>query len=185
MRKIEELIKEYLGKNLNVDKGNRTIDCPQEEILSEYLQGALSEEKCQAFERHIADCGFCLSQLGIAFGAQQMNKQADFEPVPPRLIDKTKSLLGIKRKENKIINKIKRMKRTLFLIGAVVFFILSFFIPRYFIQFLVATLILGIRWAFESEGGRTLIMVLDSWRRHSQDKDDEISHRVNRVKNRF
>ena len=74
------------------------------------------------------------------------------------------------------------MKKCLFLFGAIFFFILSFVIPRYFIQFLVVTLILGIRWAFESDGGHTLIMVLDSWRHHSHDKDEEISHRF---KNHF
>jgi len=183
MDRIEELIKEYLKKNLSLDKNNRSMDCPNELILLEYLAGTLDEGRRQTIEQHIAGCGFCLSQLDIAIQSQSMNKQGDLEPVSQELINKTESLLGIgKDKTGRAINKTKIMKRRFFLIGAVAFFVLSFLIPKYFIQFLVATLILGIRWAFESEGGRTLVMVLDSWRRHSQDKDDEISHHL---KNRF
>jgi hypothetical protein len=46
------------------------------------------------------------------------------------------------------------------------------------LQFLVGALILGIRWSFESESGKTLIMILNSWRKHSHDKDDEISNQL-------
>lgn len=167
MDKVEELIKEYLKSNRDLSQG-RTRDCLDEQVLLEYLQGDLNEERQQAVEYHLAACGFCLSQLNIA--SQAMSKQKNFEPVPQKLIEKTKAALGISQDKGN-----KKRKKRLYFLGAVVFFILSFVIPRYFIQFLVATLILGIRWAFESEGGRTLIMVLDSWRRHSQDKDDEIS----------
>ena len=74
------------------------------------------------------------------------------------------------------------MKKNLFLAGAIIFFIISFLLPKYFMQCLVVTLVLGMRWAFESENGRTFIMVLDSWRRHSHDEDDKISKRL---KDRF
>jgi len=183
MDKSEKLIKEYLKNNLDFGKDNKTSDCPDEEVLLEYFQGTLDKERYQALEHHIAECGFCLGQLNIAFQSQLMNKKGNLEAVPQKLIDKTKSSLGIfKKTDNKNDRGRKIMKKRLFLLGAIFFFTLSFIIPRYFIQFLVATLILGIRWAFESEGGRTLIMVLDSWRHHSQDKDEEISHRL---KNHF
>ena len=178
MDKIEELIKEYLKNNLDFSKDNKTPDCPDEQVLLEYFEGTLDKEKFRAVEHHIAGCGFCLGQLNIAFQAQLMNKQGNFESVPQKLINKTKSLIGIPIKgKDKKISREKVMEKRFFLYGAIVFFILSFVIPKYFIQFLVATLILGIRWAFESENGRTLIMVLDSWRHHSHDKDEEISHR--------
>ena len=101
------------------------------------------------------------------------------EKVPEEFIQKAKALLKADQglNHNKTMRK-KRITKNLFLVGAIVFFITSFFVPKYFFQFLVATLILGMRWAFESEGGRTLIMVLDSWRRHSHQQDDEISHRL-------
>jgi hypothetical protein len=179
MDKIEKLIKEYLKGNLGLGQAYKTSDCPDEGLLVQYLEAKLDKEKYQALEYHIAGCGFCLSQLSIASQSKLMHKQGSFESVPQNLINKTKSRLGIgENKGNSKDNKRKIIKKQLFLLGAIIFFVLSFIFPKYFAQFLVGTLILGIRWAFESESGRTLIMVLDSWRHHSQDKDEEISHRL-------
>ncbi len=97
-------------------------------------------------------------------------KKAKLRPVPKELVEKTKSRLGIPKSKPKV--------GSYALVGAIISFIFSFIFPRYFMQCLVATLVLGIRWALNSEGGRTLIMVLDSWRHHSQDKDQEITHRL-------
>lgn len=98
------------------------------------------------------------------------SKKAKFKPVPKELINKTKSRLGIPKGKPRV--------GSYALTGAVIAFIFSFIFSKYFMQCLVVTLILGIRWALSSEGGRTLIMVLDSWRHHSQEKDEEISHRL-------
>ena len=179
MDKLEKLIKNYLKDNLGLSEADKTSDCPDEAILVEYLQGQLDKEKNKSIEYHIAGCGFCLSQLNLVFQSRQMIEEGRLEPVPQQLINKTKSRLGISESgKNMKNNKKKIVKKQLFLLGAIVFFILSFIFPKYFFQFLVATLILGVRWAFESESGRTLIMVLDSWRQHSHDKDEEISHRL-------
>lgn len=183
MDKVEKLIKQYLKDELGLDRADKTPDCPDEQTLLEYTEGALDKEKRQFVEHHIAGCGFCLSQLNLASQSKLAITQGDLEPASQKLINKTKSRLGVyAHSKDTRNNKAGIKKKKFFLAGAFVFFILSFIIPKYFIQFLVATLILGIRWAFESEGGRTLIMVLDSWRHHSHDKDDEITHRL---KNRF
>jgi hypothetical protein len=185
MDKIEKLIKGYLKTNLGL-KNHKTSFCPEEKLLLDYLEQRLAVEECQIIESHIAGCGFCLSQLGLALKAQTLSEKGEFGQVVPELISKAKALL---KSESDLggmkISKPGRIKKNLFLIGAIVFFILSFLIPRYFLQFLVATLILGLRWAFESEGGRTLIMVLDSWRKHSHDEDEEISHRLKDRHNSF
>ncbi|MCQ9207997.1 MAG: hypothetical protein NG712_01265 [Omnitrophica bacterium] len=177
MDKIERLIKQYLGQNL--PKTEKTAHCLDEQALVDYFQHKLGQEDCQNIESHLAACGFCLSQLNLIFEAPDVHKQGKSAEVPEEFIQKAKALL----KNDKSIggskmNRKRRIKKNLFLLGAIVFFVISFLIPKYFFQFLVATLILGIRWAFESEGGRTLIMVLDSWRRHSHDQDDEISHHL-------
>lgn len=182
MDKIEKLIKGYLKGKLGLDRADKTLDCPNEEILLGYLNGTLEKEERQFVEHHLAGCGFCLSQLNLAYQSQLMDRKGSFQPVSQELINKTKSFLGIQIVNNLKRGKTKTKKANLFLAGAIIPFILSFIFPKYFIQFLVVTLVLGIRWAFESEGGRTMIMVLDSWRHHSHDKDEEISHRL---KNRF
>jgi len=181
MDKIERLIKEYLGRNLN--KTEKTGLCPNEEVLIAYFEQKLGGKDCQNIESHLAGCGFCRNQLNLIFEAIDVHKRGKSEKVPVEFIEKAKALLKADRSADymKTVRK-KRIKKNLFLAGAIAFFIASFFIPKYFFQFLVVTLILGMRWAFESEGGRTLIMVLDSWRRHSRGQDDEISQRL---KDRF
>ena len=177
MDKIERLIKEYLGRNM--DKTEKTDLCLSEEALMGYFQQKLNREDCQNIESHLASCGFCRSQLSLIFEAHDIHRRGKSEEVPVEFIQKAKALLKTdKRLDYKQTIRKKRITKNLFLLGAIVSFIASFFVPKYFFQFLVVTLILGLRWAFESEGGRTLIMVLDSWRRHSHDDDDEISHRL-------
>ncbi|MBN2120347.1 MAG: hypothetical protein JW734_04775 [Candidatus Omnitrophica bacterium] len=178
MDKIEKIIKEYLEKDLISGSGGKTDDCLNEQDLIKYLKGIISDETRGSDEHHIASCGFCLSQLSIAFESQLINKK-ELQPVPQELLDKVEYRLGIgKYEKNKEIHKTKKMKKIFFLAGTIFFFGLSFVVPRYFIQFLVAALILGIRWSLESESGKTLIMIIDSWRRHSSDKDDDISRRL-------
>ena len=177
MDKIERLIKEYLRRNLS--KTEKTDLCLSEQVLMDYFERKLGREDCQNIESHLASCGFCLSQLSLVFEAHDVHKGGKSEKAPVELIKKAQALLKTdKRLNHKKTMRKKRITKNLFLVGAIIFFIVSFLIPRYFCQFLVATLILGMRWAFESEGGRTLIMVLDSWRRHSHEQDDEISHRL-------
>ncbi len=178
MDKMEKLIAEHLKKNFKPEQAVKTANCPAEEALLQYLEGNLPEKDRQALEYHLADCSFCLSQVSLAFEARLKHKQGSLDAVPQELIEKTKSLLVGLNNRHKKDNKTRTLKRRLFLAAAVLSFVLSFVIPKYFMQCLVVTLILGIRWALESEGGRTLIMVLDSWRRHSHATDAEITRRL-------
>ena len=183
MRKIEEYLKNYLKKDLSRGRGHPapTPQCLDEEALLDYLGHKLDGRKRKDVEEHLSQCNFCLSQLNLAFEAK---KSGIGGKVPSRLINKAKALLsrgGVTPPPTRKGGP-RRMRKNLFLAGAIIFFVTSFLLPKYFMQCLVAALILSMRWVFESENGRTLIMVLDSWRRHSHDEDDEIS---NRLKNRF
>ena len=177
MDKIEKLIKRYLGENLN--KTEKTAECISEQILIDYFQQKLEKENCQNVEKHLGGCEFCRSQLDLIFQAGEAYKRGKGEKVPEKLIQKAKDLLETDKNDgHKRAMRKKRTIKNLFLLGAIISFVTSFFVPKYFFQCLVVTLILGMRWAFESEGGRTLIMVLDSWRRHSHDQNNEISNRL-------
>ena len=177
MDKIEKLIKQYLGENL--DKAEKAADCLSEQVLIDYFLQKLGKEGCQNAEKHLAGCEFCRSQLDLIFEAGEADKRGKGEKVPKELIKKAKDLIEAdKNNSDKKTIRRKRIVKNLYLLGAIISFIISFFVPKYFFQCLVVTLILGMRWAFESEGGRTLIMVLDSWRRHSHVQDNEISNRL-------
>jgi hypothetical protein len=178
MEREKEVIQKYLKEKLNAGSAKKGKNCPDNQDLIDYLQNNLDEEKRKSLESHIADCSFCLGQISIAAEALQKHNQHNFDPLPENIINKTKANLNsIKTKPKKNESQKKAIKRRLFLAATIIFFGLSFIIPKYFLQFLIAALILGIRWSFESESGKTLVMVLDSWRKHSRDKDDKISNR--------
>lgn len=179
MDKIQELIRAYLRKNLDSSLQSRTEHCPDENTVLDYVHQKLDDRESRLMEDHLAQCNYCLSQLSIAFEAQKTGGMTHC-PIPPvEGIEKAKGLVGHdKRSLDERMTKQRKMRKNLFLAGALIAFTLSFFIHRYFMQFLVVTLILGLRWALESENARTLVMVIDSWRKHSHDDDEEISRRL-------
>ncbi len=178
MEREKEVIQKYLKEKLNVAAAKKGKNCPENQDLIDYLQDNLDQDKRKSLENHIAHCSFCLSQVSIATKALQKQRQNDFDPLPENIIKKAKANLNsIKTKNKKNESQKKIIKKRFFLATTIIFFGLSFVVPKYFLQFLIGALILGIRWSFESESGKTLIMVLDSWRKHSHDKDDKISNR--------
>ena len=114
MDRIEKLIKRYLKSEIGLDKADKTPDCPDEQVLSEYLFRTLSDEKYQFVENHIAGCGFCLSQLDIASQAQLMDKHESFSSVPRELIDKTRASINTYRDANNSKIDKKRKKGSIF-----------------------------------------------------------------------
>jgi hypothetical protein len=183
MNEIENLIKQYLETGLMLDRMAKTANCPSEKVLTDYMEHKLPEYELDFLEEHISGCGFCLSQINLAYEAENMQKDKALPRVSERLIKKIQNFIAA---DKKIITakmaKRRKMKKNLFLVATIVFFVLSFVIHRYFMQFLFAALILGFRWALESKNARTLIMVLDSWRKHSHNDDEEIEQCL---KNRF
>jgi hypothetical protein len=145
MDKLEQVIKKYLKEKAANSGWERSEDCPSEVLLSDYLQGRLSQREKEEVERHIADCPLCLDILVVAKDVTKENKKHYL---------KTLKILKYK-----------------WPIGAGISLILSFFFPRYFLQFLIITLILGLKWAFEGEGAKNLIiMVLRSL--HKEEKEE-------------
>lgn len=183
MTEGENIIKQYLRSNLGLNNMAKTINCPSEETLLNYLEQKLSEYELKSLEEHISGCGFCLSQISLAYEAESIQKDKTLPHLPKELIEKVKGFIkSDKGNINSPMIRKRKFKKNLFFAATIVFFTLSFIIHRYFMQFLAAGLICGFRWAFESENCRTLIMVIDSWRKHSHDDDDEISQRL---KDRF
>ncbi|MFA5007697.1 MAG: hypothetical protein WC546_00535 [Candidatus Omnitrophota bacterium] len=182
MSEIENALKKYLKMHLSADETQKSSDCPSEEALLDYLGNKISGQELLLIEDHISGCRSCLSLLSLVIEAKNAEEK-DLPSLPKNLIEKVKNFVSDDKniQAAKLAGK-RRSKKNLFLAATIVFFALSFFIHRYFMQFLAAALIFGFRWAFESESGRTLIMVLDSWRKHSHDSDDEISKRL---KDRF
>lgn len=126
--------------------------------LNDYLSGVLSPEKKTEIENHLKDCNACLEKLVFAYQAVgEFNKT--------------------KREGVKLMKSIWR--KNLWLFGAIIAFILSFLVPRYFIQLLVATILMGAKWIFESINARILIMIYDAWKKGGEKEATKILKTLN------
>ena len=178
MERAQEILKKYFRGNLGINNREQSPQCLDENTLAAYLAGTLDRRQCQLLEYHLAGCGFCLSQLSLAVEAVSLENEKDSIDIPSKTIDRLKLRLAINPlKDSQKKYKFKIGKGIFFLIGTLISFSLSFIFPRFFLQFLVATLILGIRWAFESESGHTFVMILDSWRRNAREKKESTHSR--------
>ncbi len=138
----------------------KAVGCPDEVALTAYLSGALKEEEARAIEEHLAACHLCLENVRAGHLGNKLYGEKALPASNDRLIRKAKGVAKMKGK--------RTLQRNLWLAGTVLAFSLSFTVPKYFAQFLVAALILGLKWVSESEGIRTLIVSMDAKRRHEK-----------------
>lgn len=110
---------------------------PAENELADYLSKALSRKDKERVEAHIAGCNECLEKAVSAY----------------------ESVKSLKKRKVNIMKKIN-----IYLILAIISFILSFTARQYFLQFLTATLLLGIKWVVDSKSTKMLIMIYDAWK---------------------
>ncbi len=128
-------IKEYLKRDYKENVLKKTGECLLPETLYSYAKGGLSPSEKDAAESHIAGCYHCLDLL------VSINKGVRFQR----------------------IRRVKMRKEHIFLLMAVISFVLSFVLSSYFLQLLTVTVIFGIKWIIDSKSTRMLIMVHEAW----------------------
>lgn len=141
----------------------KAVGCPDEATLTAYLGGSMTAWERERVEEHVASCPICLENIRAGHLSDKLYGEKALPVSDDRLIRKAKGIA--KMKDN------RTLQRNLWLIGTVLAFSLSFAIQRYFAQFLVAALILGLKWVSESESVRTLIIAMDAKRRHEQGRE--------------
>lgn len=124
--------------------------CVSEAELNDYLNRSLDKGKRQMIEEHLNDCDACLGKILFAH-------------------ETLEEFRNQKIKERSVM-----IRKNIWLAGAVIAFVFSFLIPRYFLQFLTATIILGAKWIFESSNARILIMIYDAWKRGGEKEASRI-----------
>ncbi len=159
-----------MKEDISKVKEEKALGCPDEATLSAYLNGTLSTAQARLLEEHAANCSLCLENIRTGYLGEKLFNENKLSQSSNDLIRKAKGIA--KMNANK-----KRFKSNLWLLGTVLAFAMSFTVPKYFVQFLVAALILGLKWVSESEGIRTLIVSMEAKRRHSQETDEEATKR--------
>lgn len=111
--------------------------------LADFLDGKLTLDEKKEAEGHIASCDDCLAALVTGYESVK-----EFNYKKPR-----------KKRNGRFMKKIN-----LYLVGAVIAFTLSFITPGHFIQLLIVTLILGIKWVSDSRSTKMLVMIYEAWK---------------------
>lgn len=117
---------------------------PGDIVLADYLSENVSKDNRRQIEAHLGACEDCLKAVISA-----RESVAEFDKDKP-----------LKDRKDTIMKKLN-----VYLILAVISFTLSFVTPRYFIQLLVGTLLLGIKWVVDSKTTKMLVMIHEAWKR--------------------
>ena len=130
---------------------------PQDAELAGYLDLSLSSEDRQSIESHISRCDECLAKVVSAYESVKNTKKAGKA------------------------NMIKKLN--IYLVLAIVTFTLSFVMPRYFLQFLSATLLLGTKWIVDAKTTKMLITICEAWKSGNKNEASRIIETINSHKN--
>ena len=141
------------------DLKHETKAHPAENELARYLDNSLSQEEKRRIEDHVACCNDCLENTVSAYESVKAFKEG----------------------------KAGLMKRiNIYLVLAVISFILSFAVPQYFAQFLVATLLLGTKWIADAKSTKMLVMIYEAWKNGGEKEASRILRSLDKdPKNRF
>ena len=120
---------------------------PADTELAGFLARSLSKNDRKRIEAHLSACDECLDSALTAYDSV--------------------SSFG-KRYRKKGVNMRIFKKINIYLLLTAISFSLSFVMPRFFIQLLVATLLLGIKWVADSKSTRMLIMVYEAWKKDGE-----------------
>ena len=130
-------------------KGAKGKECLGELTLHHYLEKKSDPRERERVEKHLLLCYDCLQTIAEVSKAKTMFEKGKL---------KSWSL----PKEKKLS---PRRKRRGWLVATFIAFACSFFFHRYFIQFSVATLLLGIKWIVETRTTKTLIAIQEAYKR--------------------
>lgn len=137
---------------------------PTELELSAVMSGELSGPEKAKLLDHVACCEDCLKAVVSAHESVNSFNEKN----------------GNRKIKGPFMKKIN-----IYLAGAVITFSLSFIMPRFFIQFLVATMLFGIKWIVDSKSTRMLIMIYEAWKNGGEKEASRIIEALDNKKKRF
>jgi len=134
-----------------------TRSCPEEHLLSGYMTGTLAAADRAGIERHVSSCPYCIYRIAEAY--EVVNDQ---------------------KRHGGHFTMFKKIN--IWALLSLAMFILSFLFPRYFIQFLAAGSLLGIKWIVDNKNTKMLIMIHEAWK-HGGEK--EAGRVIENIENRM
>jgi hypothetical protein len=110
--KIENFLRHFLTRR---KQKTRRADCPDDEILANYLGRLLEDEEAMRLEAHLAQCSLCAEDVVAVYKSAQETEE---KKVPQQVIDRVMSLVpGGERQENILDLVIRLVKDSLELVS--------------------------------------------------------------------
>lgn len=134
-----------------------------ENDIAGYLVRSVSRHERDRIAAHIAGCADCLAAVVSSYESAGPARHSGDPTLPLRRYMK---------------NIFKKFNPYLALAAAS--FALSFVTPRYFIQLLVATLLLGIKWIVDSKTTKMLVMIYEAWKQGGEREASKVLERIGR-----
>lgn len=172
--KLNEMLSAYYSKQA---EGRREVpeksaNCPPIETLGKYVSGTLESAELYNISSHIKSCKFCNEVVEGALLYSAYEKQINLGTVSGKIKEKAKSLNPFyKTRRRKIMDYLKRNSYLMLSLASLV---ASFFVSRYFMQFLILATILGLKWVFNKESTRTLVMIYNAWKKRDEKSEREL-----------
>lgn len=168
--KMEDILKTYFSRQRDIP--GKTPNCPSIETLGKYVSGELEPDELYNISNHTKGCKFCNELIEGALLHSAYGKQIKLDSVPEKIKNRAKSLNpAYSPKERK---KMDFFKKNIWLMFSLITLTLSFFISRYFMQFLILSVIFGLKWIFDRASTRVLIMIYNAWKKHDTTGDREM-----------
>jgi len=135
--------------------------CFSDEVLADYISCVSKNGEADEYvAQHVGECDDCFSKIAAAIsGLSEFDENADTSD-SVTAIKKAKSIPRASRRSRGMRSFFKRNR---YLIVSAIFFILSFVVKVYFLQFLVAAVVFGLKWIMDTGGTKALIMIYDAW----------------------
>jgi len=153
------------------DEGKVSLDtCPSDNILADYISDAISAEaEKEAISSHIANCDKCFKKVASCVSALSISDNNKQTTTSNRLL---RRVLSMPKKYPKTNFKGSYIRRNKFLLVAGLFFALSFICKQFFLQFLAAALIFGVKWIMDTGSTKALIMIYETWKQAKTNDTD-------------
>ncbi|MBN1871768.1 MAG: hypothetical protein JW800_04255 [Candidatus Omnitrophica bacterium] len=167
---FDEVIASYYSTNKDLPEKGK--DCPSIDNLVRYASGEADSNLLYETGLHVKQCKHCSELIEGALLYSAYGDRINMEKIPSSVKNKAKALNPKFKQEEKNIMHI--IKRNLWFMLFAISVSASFVVGRYFLQFLVLALVFGLKWTFDKESVRTLIMIYNAWKRHDRTGEKKI-----------
>ena len=84
----------------------KNANCPSSPDLLKFQYGAISQKEKRGIERHLTDCEFCAAEVEFYKHYPQSEEKIEAAEIPKPLYELAKALLGNRRNDFSLLNKL-------------------------------------------------------------------------------